>query len=271
MVRGGLAAHDHLVVLLQNAFAVIAISTAAALGFVRVRAVDRPQLAFYAWDALVLVIQLWTSFKALQHLPVSATRVVRALAIPGVAWLELVLLGAKLRAARHCSAWLVVAGAALYASEDLADSSEQLRAGYCWAAANLACYCSNSVLDRVMMSRSQQTAAGLALFTQLLSLPISVGHGVGFHGLGLRSTLALLHSLDVPTALALAGTGALAALLGSAYALCYQRASATTVTCAGNANKVVAIVTSSFIFGSRVSYLQARATRRRPTRPRCAA
>ena len=149
----------------------------------------------------------------------------------------------------------MVLGAALYASEDLAQSSE-LRAGYGWAALNLACYCSNSLLDRVMMSRSQQTAAGLALFTQLLSLPISVGQGALFHGVGLGSTLTLLRSLDAPTAAALAGTGGLAALLGSAYALCYQRASATTVTFAGNVNKVVAIVASSFIFGSRVTRLQ---------------
>ena len=79
MVRGGLAAHDHLIVLLQNAFAVAVISGAAALGFVRILAVNRRQAIFYAWDALVLVVQLWTSFKALQHLPVSATSVVPAL------------------------------------------------------------------------------------------------------------------------------------------------------------------------------------------------
>ena len=47
----------------------------------------------------MLVVQLYTSFASLQYLPVSATTIVRALAIPVVAWSELLVLGAELSVA----------------------------------------------------------------------------------------------------------------------------------------------------------------------------
>ena len=252
---GALAAHAQLVVFVQNAIAVAVLGCLASAGAVRVSPLDRTQLGFYTWDALVLVVQLWTSLGALRHLPVSATSVVRALAVPCVAWLELAVLGARLRMSRHVAAWAVAAGAAMYAYADLATPSDA-RSGYLWAAANLAAYCSNSVLDRHFMSRSAQTAGGLALYTQLISLPISLCHIVLIDGTRAADFMALARALDPPTAAALLVTGVLAALLGSMYAACYRRASATAVTFMGNVNKAASIAGGAIVFGGALSAAQ---------------
>ena len=63
---GALAAHAQLVVFVQNAIAVAALGCLASAGAVRVSPLDRTQLGFYTWDALVLVVQLWTSLGALR-------------------------------------------------------------------------------------------------------------------------------------------------------------------------------------------------------------
>ena len=170
--------HKGLVLLVQNLIAVLALGALALFRVVRISAVDRKQLLFFCWDALVLVVQTWTSFEALQHLPVSATTVVRALAIPSVAWCERLFLGTKIGLAQHAMCWAVVAGAIVYTCEDLVTSTSSYAhsaAGYAWCFANLLAYVSNSVLDRVMMSESNQTASGLSLLTQALSLPHLLG------------------------------------------------------------------------------------------------
>ena len=250
------AGQTQLVVTVQNLVALVVMGLASACGAFRITAVDSRQLLFYCWDALVLVIQLWTSCEALRQLPVSATTVVRALAIPAVAWVELVVLGATLTARERRWSWVVVAGAIAYASEDLYGSSATA-AGYAWALANLFAFVSNSVLDRLMMSRSSQTPGGMALLTQAISIPISIGQGVVVDGLTAASAASLLRSLDVRTAAALGLTGALAGLLGNCYAQVYKRASATSVSIAGNCNKAISVFAAALLFGSRLSLWQA--------------
>ena len=97
----------------------------------------------------------------------------------------------------------------------------------------------------------------MALLTQLISIPISIGQGVLVDGLTATSTAAVLRSLDAHTSIILAATGAVAGLLGSCYAQCYKRASATAVTVAGNVNKALSVVVSFFVFGTEVSQKQA--------------
>ncbi len=256
MSEGGvLTQHTHLVVLLQNLVAVVTLGVPAALGAVDVKGIDGRQLAFYSWDALVLVVQLWTSFEALHFLPVSAITVVRALAIPLVAWCERIFLGTRLSGAQHACSWIVVVGAATYAHRDLSHAGHP-RQGYLWACANLVAYASNSLLDRVMMSSTSQTAAGITLITQAISLPISYGQGRLVHGLGLASIASLVGSLDAPTAAALLVTGVGAGALGSCFAQCYKRASATAVTIAGNVNKACSVLVSVAVFGTEISATQ---------------
>ena len=59
-----LSRSKHVLVAAQNAVAVGALAAAMALGRARMAAVTRAQLAYFAWDACVLVVQLWTSFEA---------------------------------------------------------------------------------------------------------------------------------------------------------------------------------------------------------------
>ena len=256
MSSGLFSGNTQLVVSVQNAVAIMALGSASACGAFNIVAVDRKQLAFYCWDAVVLVVQIYTSFEALKYLPVSATTVVRALAIPVVAWVELIVLGTRLSTAQHLWTWVVVVGAALYAYEDVAASGYHA-VGYAWALANLLSFTSNSVLDRLMMSRSSQTAGGMALLTQAISIPISLGQAALFNGLTTASATALLGSLDAKTAATLVATGAIAGLLGNCYAQCYKRASATAVTLAGNVNKALSVLTSVVCFGSNISRVQA--------------
>jgi drug/metabolite transporter (DMT)-like permease len=250
------AGQTQLVVTVQNAIAVIALGLASACGAFQITAIDSKQLLFYCWDAAVLVVQIFTSFEALRHLPVSATTVVRALAIPVVAWVELLVLGATLTPREQLWSCVVVAGAIAYAYDDLHGSSATA-VGYAWALANLLAFVSNSVLDRLMMSRSSQSAGGMALLTQAISIPISVGQGVAVDGLTASSAALLLRSLDVRTATALCVTGAVAGLLGNCYAQVYKRASATSVSIAGNCNKALSVLASAALFGSRLSRGQA--------------
>lgn len=166
------------------------------------------------------------------------------------------MLGTSLDTRRHICGWLVVAGAVLYAADDLVTVSAPV-SGYLWAGANLLAFCSNSVLDKIFMSSLPQTASGMAMLTQLISIPISLAQGLLFEpAAASASPLDLLRALDGPSACALLLTGALAALLGHAYATCYQCASATAVTVAGNVNKVVAILLSAAVFGGRATRVQ---------------
>lgn len=253
-----LTKQKHLVLLLQNLIAVLALGVLAALKIVAVSPIDRKQMLFFTWDALVLVLQTWTAFEALQHLPVSATTVVRALAIPLVAWTERLVLGTRLDLAHHVCSWAVVGGAICYTFEDLAQhtTSATYYAGYLWCGANLLAYVSNSVLDRVMMSESKQTASGLSLITQALSLPICWAQGALMSGLTTSSAVTVLRSLDTTTAIALLTTGLCAGALGNFFAQCYKRASATAVTMMGNVNKALSVVASVLLFGSSLSGLQ---------------
>lgn len=255
MMSSQLTGQTQLVVTLQNAVAVVSLGIASLLGAFSIAPVDRTQLLFYCWDAAVLVLQIWTSFEALRHVPVAATTVVRALAIPTVAWIEWLILGAQLTSAQHRWSWMVVAGAAIYAYEDVTRAGFVL-VGYAWAFANLLSFVSNSVLDRVMMSRSNQTAGGMALLTQLISIPISLGQGAVFDGLTTTSAASVLEALDPRTAGILVSTGAIAGLLGHCYAQCYKRASATTVTLAGNCNKAISVLASVVAFGLEISKVQ---------------
>ena len=171
MTRPGLRPHTELIVILQNSLAVCVTGTLVLLGAVRVKPVSRRQMVYFTWDAAVLAVQTWTSFRALQHLSVSATTVCRVLAIPTVAWLERAALGTRLPAARHACGWVVVLGACFYARDDLALDAGTT-AGYFWAMANLVAFCSNSVIDKLFMSHAEQTAGGMAMLTQLLSVPL---------------------------------------------------------------------------------------------------
>lgn len=246
----------HLVLLLQNLVAVTVLCSLVVFQIVRVAAVDRRQGLFLLWDSLVLVLQMWTSFEALHHLPVSATTVVRALAVPVIAWCEGLLLGVRLDRAQHVCAWAVVGGAAAYAYEDFATASRPPLAGYLWAGANLLTFASNSVLDRMMMSTSDQTATGLSLLTQAFSLPICWVQGALVSGLSVETASAVLRSLDWPTVLALVLTGACAGALGSCYAQCYKIATATAVTMMGNTNKALSVLMSFAVFGADLSAVQ---------------
>ena len=107
-----------------------------------------------------------------------------------------------------------------------------------------------------MMSSSDQTAAGLSLLTQALSLPICWAQGALVSGLSVESASAVLRSLDRPTALALLLTGACAGALGSCFAQCYKIASATAVTMMGNTNKTLSVLVSFAIFGADLSAMQ---------------
>lgn len=144
--------HTQIVVATQNMIAVTATALGCALGLVRIKPVTSQQLRFYSWDAFVLAIQLWTSFKALRYLSVSATTVCRSLAIPIVAWLELLVLGTRLDVRQHMFGWLVVLGAFVYAYDDIVSVSAPPQ-GYLWALANLLAFCSNSVSPLVLTPR----------------------------------------------------------------------------------------------------------------------
>ena len=77
-----------------------------------------------------------------------------------------------------------------------ATASRALAAGYLFALFNLLAYTSNALLDRVMMSSSKQSAAGMAMYTQALSIPICLIEGGAASALGAASlALAVLGRL----------------------------------------------------------------------------
>lgn len=144
MMQTSLRQHTQIVAAAQNFIAVSTTALGWYLGIVQIKPVTRKQLQFYSWDAFVLAIQLWTSFKALRYLSVSATTVCRSTAIPIVGWLELLILDTKLGLHRHVYGWLVVVGGFIYAYDDIVHVFTPT-AGYFWAFANLLAFCSNSV------------------------------------------------------------------------------------------------------------------------------
>ena len=259
MTRPALRPHAELIVIVQNSLAVCVTGGLALLGAVRVKPVSRRQMVYFSWDAAVLAVQAWTSFRALEHLSVSASTICRVLAVPTVAWLERAALGTRLSAARHACGWVVVLGASVYARDDLVYDGSAA-SGYVWALANLVAFCSNSVIDKLFMSHADQTAAGMAMITQLLSVPLLLAQLVllsdGSRPTPLATAATLLRGLSPAEAAVLLATSAMAALLGQCYARCYMVASATAVTIAGNVNKAVAILLSVAILDARMSAVQ---------------
>ena len=159
MMRPGLADSNALVLVAQNSVSCLCLSLCMVSGVTQMRPVTKAQAAFYLWGALVLVAQLYTSFEALRRVPVATATVLRALAVPFVAFSERCVLGKALSWRRHGCGWLILAGTLLYAWEDLFargaaedEDGGELRAGYVWAALNLAVYCSNSRRPRVHLA-----------------------------------------------------------------------------------------------------------------------
>ena len=152
MLSTDLAKSKHMLVAAQNSVAVGALLAAMAAGRASMAPVTRAQLLYFAWDAGVLVVQLWTSFEALERVSVSCVTVFRALQTPATALLERAALGEAQRARRHGCCWLIVLGAALFASEDWAANA----AGYRWLLANLAACASNSIVDKAFFTASAQ-------------------------------------------------------------------------------------------------------------------
>ena len=88
MLSTDLAKSKHMLVAAQNSVAVGALLAAMAAGRASMAPVTRAQLLYFAWDAGVLVVQLWTSFEALERVSVSCVTVFRALQTPATALLE---------------------------------------------------------------------------------------------------------------------------------------------------------------------------------------
>ena len=91
---------------------------------------------------------------------------------------------------------------------------------------------------------------------QSLSIPIFLGQATVVDGLTVSSAYAVLSSLDTSTKATLLLTGATAGLLGTCYAECYKRASASAVTLATNGNKALCVLVSVAVFGLSLSVVQ---------------
>ena len=256
MMSAEFKGQSQLVASVQHVIAIVVVSAASPSGSLKLNAINRKQLTFYVWDAVVRFLQIWTSLEALRHVPIAATTVVRALAVPTVAWVEWLVLRARLGREQQLWSCAVVLGAAVYAYEDVIASGYHAL-GYAWAFGNLIFFVSNCVLGRVMMSQNgDQSASGMAVISQSLSIPIFLGQATVVDGLTVSSAYAVLSSLDTSTKAILLLTGATAGLLGTCYAECYKRASASAVTLATNGNKALCVLVSVAVFGLSLSVVQ---------------
>ena len=240
--------------IVQNGIAVFVMSTLMLFKLTTMVRITRSQMTYFTYDSLILVIQLWTSFEALQRCPVSTSTVFRALGIPCVAILEFFLLGKKLSMNQVFFCLLIVTGSFIYALEDW----ELNRVGYCWSGCNMLTCSINAIVDKYFFSNSEQTSSGCTLLTLLLSVPISIIHNKyvqsdGNGGDDFGEVWQVMLRQDRTTTLVLSLTGAIASLLGFCYTQAYRAASATTVAVAGNVNKLLSILVGSFLFAETLS------------------
>jgi len=230
----------------QNGMAVAMLYLGNKAGKFSMKPFDRAQFVQMTVPALFMSLQIVTSFKALAIVAVATTLVFRNLATCLVAGVEFLMFNSRTTTLTKVSLLVILSGAYIYAIDDIHFDP----VGYSWLLLNTIIFTANAVWNKKVITEMDQTADGIALIEQAISLPFLVIYAVAFgelpHGIFAIATL----SYDVLTVFV--WLGFMGTLIAISYSNLYKRTSATSITVASNMNKVVAVLVAWFIFQKNV-------------------
>eukprot|EP00286_Rhodomonas_abbreviata_P026276 CAMPEP_0181300976 /NCGR_PEP_ID=MMETSP1101-20121128/7179_1 /TAXON_ID=46948 /ORGANISM="Rhodomonas abbreviata, Strain Caron Lab Isolate" /LENGTH=356 /DNA_ID=CAMNT_0023406253 /DNA_START=153 /DNA_END=1220 /DNA_ORIENTATION=- len=207
------------------------------------------QFKMFFLPTFLFVGMLLSSLKGLPFVSVATTVVFRALSTCLVACGDFLIFKKRFLKAEYVCLVFVVGGAAIYAAADLSYDAT----GYAWMVCNTAFFVSSQLYEKYAIVALEQTPAGISCVQNSMSLPILLVFGMF---VGKEEPIAKLRELDSVTHGFLFATG----FAGCALSVCYMSlskfASATSISLAGNLNKLLSIVAGAFVFSNPLSLLQ---------------
>lgn len=151
----------------QNGVAALILFFGSKTGHFTMKPFTKNQFYQMTMPAIFMSLQIVTSFKSLALVAVATTLVFRNLATCLVAGVEMVMFGSRFTFLTKVSLAVIVLGAWIYAQADLHFHA----VGYSWLLANMVVFVANAVYNKKVISEMDQSADGIALIEQTISLP----------------------------------------------------------------------------------------------------
>jgi len=234
--------------LCQNAATVLLNLFGVHAGVLSVRPFSTSQCKRFLVPTLLFVGMLASSIYGLPYVSVATTVVFRSLSTCLVACGDCLLFSKRFTRDEVVALALVVVGAQIYSYNDMSFDA----AGYSWMLANMLFFVSSQLYEKWAIVSVDQTAVGISCIQNLLSLPVLVAFG-GYTG---ERPLTFFQGTDAWTRAAVVATGFGGCSLSVCYISLSKFASATSISLAGNLNKLLSIVLRAALFHSPLYPLQ---------------
>ena len=203
---------------------------------------------FKKWSvaALLFVMVLGSSMKALPYIAVATTIVFRNLGTCAVALGDALLFGKVFTTQMKGALAVMVAGSLVYAMHD----ANYHPVGYFWISINTALWAATVLFEKWATVSTDQTGVGISCYQNLVCLPILVLEMASSGEVGpAAGAWAQLSGV-------MRGYVFLTAVMGCSLSICYMSlnkiASATAITIASNVNKLVSAVVGAYIFNASI-------------------
>jgi len=233
--------------LIQNGITVILTLALAKAGIFDMKPWKLEHMKIWLGPVLVFSVMLMTSLKALPHIAVATTVIFRNVSTLVVAVMEPFIFGTpKPSRDRVVALGVIFCGAMIYAYFDLNYEPD----GYMWITFNTILFVGLVFLEKYAVVSVDQTSTGTACYMNVLSLPMLL---VGVSVAGEEAALAQYKNLTVGYQALILISGGLGCLLSICYISLNQLSNVTSITIAGNLNKLLSSVLGAYIFANKVT------------------
>ena len=195
---------------------------------------------------LLFVAQLTTSLRAMPHVTVAAIVLFRCLCTCLVAVLDYLFNGNTRTNQELGSLCLLVFGAIVYGMDDISFS----RLGYFWLLVNSLFLVTAQMVEKYLIVKMNQTPEAIGVIQNTLSLPVVY---VFSQFIEHETPVESLKNVSKNTMIMICLTGVFGFFLNLCYMNLSKFAEATSISLAGNTNKLISIAVSPFVFSQQMS------------------
>ena len=234
---------------LQNTMTIILNLIGYKLGVFQLNRFTREQWLSFLFPTLLFVCMLITSLHAMAIVPVSTIVIFRCVSTCLISLIEVCFYN-QTRSKRQVTALtVVVIGIVIYGFNDISYD----RVGYFWITCNTMAFVATQIVEKYTIVDMNQTAEGIAIIQNTEALPV-----VMFFSLFVshETPVQSLKSLHSPVVIAIISTGFFGFLLNLCYMNLSKFAQATSISLAGNLNKMICITLSAVLFKENLSRAQ---------------
>ena len=234
---------------MQNVVATSIVSLVRLCGFARFDDMDAKTASGWLPINVSFVIMLWSSFAAMRHLSVPMITVFKQLANLLTCVGELYFFGKKVSPIIFVSFGIMIFGAGLAATKDLAFSFQ----GYAWQIVNCVATSAYVLSLRHATTHVKLSRLQMVFYNNVLSLPLLLALVVVKREPHLLNEAVRLGDINATVLLGNAATGLISVGLSLASIWCVAATSATTYAVAGALNKLPVAILGSFLFDAPIS------------------